>query len=138
MTWQPAPIRFPDIELVLTGKYRTALTGRPEAYASNVFVSNTVPNPRKERMVIVRRDGGTQAETVDRPRVNLRVWAKTEQDANDLARLVMALAPSFADGDPIVAVPTLGRSGPFSVADESGQPLRSMTVEFHARGVALS
>lgn len=135
MPWQPVALVFPDIELVLTGRYRTALGASAEAYASDVYVSNTIPTTRRDRMVIVRRDGGTQAEMRDRPRVSLRVFALTEKDATDLAALVMALAPTFADGAPIVAVPTEGRSGPFPVADESKQPLRQMTVEFHTRGV---
>src|SRR5690349_24178268 len=135
MSWQPAAVVFPDIELVLTGRYRTALADRDEAYAANVYVSNTVPATRRDRMVIVRRDGGLQGEMRDQPRVTVRVFAKTEADATNLAALVMALAPSFADGAPIVAVPTSGRSGPFPVADESGQPLRLMNIEFHTRGV---
>lgn len=135
MSWQSATVVYPDIELVLTGRYRTALEAREEAYAGNVFVSNSIPPTRRDRMVVVRRDGGLQGEMRDQPRVSIRVWAKTEQDATDLARLVMALAPTFADGDPIVAVPTTGRSGPSPVPDESGQPLRLMNIEFHTRGV---
>jgi hypothetical protein len=135
MTWQPAVIVYPDIELVLTGKYRAALAARSEPYAADVYVSNTVPTTRRDRMLIVRRDGGLQGELRDQPRVTLLVWAISEKDATDLAQLVMALAPSFADGDPIIAVPTSGRSGPFPVADESQQPLRQMSVEFHTRGV---
>lgn len=134
MTWQPIGVVYPDIELVLTGRYRTALAARTEPYAQGVFVSNKVPTTRRDRMVIVRRDGGTQAEMRDRPRVTFRVWATSEKDATDLANLVMALAPTFADGDPIVAVPTAGRSGPSPVADASGQPLRLLGIEFHTRG----
>lgn len=137
MPWQAAGIMFPDIELVLTGRYRTALAARTEPYASGVYVSNAVPTTRRDRMVIVRRDGGTQAELRDRPRVSFRVWAMTEKDATDLAALVLALAPTFVDGSPIAACPTAGRSGPFPVADTSGQALRQMTVEFHTRGVPL-
>lgn len=135
MTWQPAAIIYPNIELELTGRYRTALTGRPESYAQSVYVSNSVPTTRRDRMVIVRRDGGTQAEMRDRPRVTFRVFATTEADATNLAALVMALAPSLVDGDPIIACPINGRSGPTPVADESGQPMRLMSVEFHTRGV---
>lgn len=137
MPWQAAALVFPDVELVLTGRYRAALAERDEPYAQDVWVSNSVPSPRPDRMVIVRRDGGVQAEMRDRPRVSLRCWATSEKDAADLAALVMALAPTFADGAPIVAVPTSGRSGPFPVADESGQPMKQMTIEFHTRGVPL-
>lgn len=137
MPWQPLGLVFPDIELVLTGKFRAALAARSELFAQDVFVGNKIPNPRRDRMLIVRRDGGTQAEMRDRPRVTLLVWAKDEKDADDLSRLVMALAPTFVNGSPIVAVPISGRSGPFPVADESKQFLRQSSVEFHTRGVPL-
>lgn len=88
-------------------------------------------------MLVIRRDGGLQGEMRDQPRVTLLVWAESEQGATDLARLVMALAPTLADGSPIIAVPTNGRSGPYPVADDSGQPLRQMSIEFHTRGVQL-
>lgn len=137
MPWQTAAILYPDIELVLTGKFRAALAARPEPFAQNVFVSNTVPATRRDRMAIVRRDGGTQVDFRDRPRVTIRVWAKAEKDADDLARLVMALAPTFCDGSPIIAVPNEGKSGPFPVVDESAESLRQMSIEFHTRGVPL-
>jgi hypothetical protein len=137
MTWQPSSVMFPDIELVLSARYRATLAARDESYAQDVFVSNKVPADRRDRMVIVRRDGGTQSEMRDRSRVAIRVWAKSDRDANDLAALVMALAPTFVDGSPIIAVPANGRSGPYPVPDESGQQLRFMNIEFHTRGVPL-
>lgn len=137
MPWQPLGLIFPDIELVLTGRFRSALAGRTEPFAQDVYVANKVPAQRRNRMLIVRRDGGTQAEMRDRPRVTFLVWADTEQEADDLARLVMALAPTFVDGSPIVVAPTSGRSGPYPVADESPQFLRQASIEFHTRGVPL-
>lgn len=136
MPWQPATIVFPDIELELTERYRAALADRDIQID---WIGNTVPNPRRNRMLVIRRDGGTQTGVRDRPRVSLRVWAATgkDQEANDLAAMVMALAPSFTDGAPILAVPAEGRSGPWPVPDESGQPQRQMTIEFHTRGVPL-
>lgn len=135
MPWQPLGLIFPDIELVLTGRFRAALGGRSEPFAQNVFVSNSVPSTRRDRMVIVRRDGGTQSDMRDRPRVTLLVWAATEKDADDLAHLVMGLGPTFVDGSPIISAPTSGRSGPFPVADETPQFLRQSSIEFHTRGV---
>lgn len=141
MPWQPANVAYPDIELVLTGRYRSALAARAEDYAQGVFVSNTIPDEahggRRDRMLIIRRDGGTQAEMRDRPRVSLRVWATYKQEANDLARLVAALALTFADGNPIIAVPANSITGPTPIPDESGQPLRYIVAEFHTRGVRL-
>lgn len=134
---QPAAILFPDVELVFTDYLRTALAGRPEAYASGVFVSNAVPNPRRDRMVIVRRDGGPRTSTtLEAARVAVRVWASTDRDANDLARLVRALLWAMPDGDPVTAVRDL--SGPSAVPDASGQPLRFLTVEAVVRGSDLT
>lgn len=146
MAWQPVGVVYPDIEEVLCGEFadgamvspgklRPALAARTEPYAQDVYVANKMPTTRRDRMVIARRDGGTQGEMRDRPRVTLRVWATSESDANNLAALVMALASTFADGDPIIAVPADGRSGPSPVPDGSGQPQRLMSVEFHTRGV---
>lgn len=135
MPWQPAAIIYPDIELALTGRIRAALAARPETYAAEVYVANTVPNPRRDRMVIVRRDGGTQTGVRDRPRVSLRIWATSEKEANDLARLVIALCQTFADGAPVLAVPVDAITGPTPIPDESGQPMRYVVAEFHTRGV---
>lgn len=137
MPWQPAAVVYPDIELLLTQRLRVALADRAEPYAAGVYVSNSIPNPRRDRMVVVRRDGGTQAEMRDRPRVSLRVWATTKEDAADLARLVVALCRWLPDGDPIVAVPDVGISGPYAIPDESGQPLQYAVIEVHTRGVQI-
>ena len=135
MTWRPLALVFPDIELVLTQRIRAALNARSEVYAQSVHVSTSVPNPRKDRMVTVRRDGGTISAVSDRPRVGINVWAPTEQQANDLARLVVAILRSLPNGAPILAVPSI--SGPSPVADESAQPRRYLTAELHTRGVPL-
>lgn len=130
MPWQQRAVTFPDVELLLTAFYRTQL---PLAGEAGVYVSNAVPATRRDRMVIVRRDGGSVDGLRDRARVNLRVWDTTEQRATDLARIVQALAFGTADGEPVVQVVHL--SGPSPVADESGQPLRLIVIEFHTRGV---
>ena len=98
MTWRPPALVFPDIELILTQRIRAALNARSEAYAQNVHVSTSVPNPRKDRMVTVRRDGGPTTAHRDQPRVGINVWATTEQHATDLSRLVVAILRSLPDG----------------------------------------
>lgn len=135
MTWRPPPIIFPDIEQVLTARIRAALTGRTEAHAQNVYVSNSTPNPRRDRMVIVRRDGGPVTATRDQPRVGINVWATSEQHATALASLVTAILRSLPDGSPILAVPYISGASP--VADESEAPRRYLTAEIHTRGVPL-
>lgn len=132
----PAVI-FPDVELWAATYLRAALGGRGESYASNVYVSNAVPSTRRDRMVIFRRDGGPRLDVArDAARLSVRVWAKSEQDATNLAQLVRALLWAAPDGDPVLRVTDL--SGPSPVADESGQPLRFFTLEVLVRGTVLS
>lgn len=140
MTFQRLALRFPDVELVLTGRMRTALAARGESYAQGVYVSNRVPDAasggRRDRMVIFRRDGGAASEVLDDARVSARVWATTEQDATDLARLVAALLWAMPNGTPIVSVDT--ESGPLPIADDSGQPLRYSVYRVRSRGEVLT
>lgn len=124
---------FDDIELWATTMLRAALAARAESYTDNVWVDNTVPNPRHDRMVIIRRDGGPRLDVV-REAANLavNVWGETEQVAMDLARLTAALLWSAPDGDPVVRVDqTLG---PSPVPDSSDQARRFMTFDLIYRG----
>jgi hypothetical protein len=96
-----------------------------------------VPTDRRDRMVIVRRDGGALTGLFDQPRVSLDVWAKTEQDATNLANLIVALA---------MRAPVLGAgvtnvthlSGPNSVPDPSGLPRRQALIEATHRAVLVT
>jgi hypothetical protein len=135
MTMQPIGVVFPDVELWGTTYLRDALGQRTEPWAAVDLVSNRVPTTRKNRMVIVRRDGGTSDGLRDVARVSVQVWAKTEQDATDLARLVAALLWAAPNGDPVLKV--VQQSGPTPIADTSGQPLRYLVFEIHTRGEAL-
>jgi len=123
---------FPDVELWATAHLRTALAARPEAYAADVYVSNVMPEVRRDRMVLVRRDGGPTSRLRDTARLTVNVWGHTEQEATDLARLVGALLWAAPDGDPVIYItqPT----GPTPVADPSRQPLRLQTFELTVRG----
>lgn len=137
MTWQPPQVVFPDTELLLCGLLRQALAERPEPYAADVYVGNTTPNPRRSRMVTIRRDGGIVTEgLLDNAQVGVNVWGDTEQNVNDLARLVRALLWSIPDGKPICRVEDI--SGPVSIADDSGQPLRYLTFEVWCRGEPMA
>lgn len=128
---------FPDVELWATAYLRAALSGRPESYAANVFVSNAVPSTRRDRMVVVRRDGGPRLDVArEAARLSVRVWAKSEQDVSNLTQLVRALLWASPNGDPVLKVSDL--SGPSPVADESGQPLRVFTLEVLVRGTVLA
>lgn len=134
MTFQPAAVIFPDVELWATGYLRTALAARPEAYAADVWVSNKKPATNQPRTVVVRRDGGPQNGVLDNPRLTVRVWATKEQDASDLARLVQALLVVSPGSGPVVAADVL--SGPQGIPDDS-QPQKLLSVELTVRGSAL-
>ncbi|MDB5716449.1 MAG: hypothetical protein JWO15_3846 [Sphingomonadales bacterium] len=132
---QPAAILFPDAELWAVSYLSDALASRPEPYA-DALVSNAVPSPRVDRMVIVRRDGGQAVDLRDDARLSVRTWATTEQDAADLARLVAALLWAAPDGLPVVRVAQ--ESGPSAVADQSGQALRYSVFTVRTRGEVLT
>jgi len=135
MTMQPAAIVFPDAELWATGRLRAALVGRPEAYAQGVYVSNSVPSTRRDRMVIVRRDGGAASGLFDLPRLAVRCWAVTERDAADLTRLVAALLWSMPGDGVCVRMQQL--SGPSAIPDESNHYQRYSLFEARMRGSQL-
>jgi hypothetical protein len=133
----PTAVIFPDTNLLLTDRLRDALAARPEAYASGVVVSITVPNPRAERMVIVRRAGGPRLDWArERARVVFNVWAGTEQDLHDLARLARALVIDLVDGDPFTDARE--SAGPSRIYDDSDQPLIAFTVDITVRGADLA
>lgn len=132
MTLLPLVI-FDDIELWATTTLRAALDASPEPYTDNVFVDRTTPNPRRDRMVIVRRDGGGRLDVIrEAPRLGINVWAKTPQETNDLARMVAAMLWASPDGDPVSKVTVTG--GPYPVADESGKPKAYITAELISKG----
>lgn len=132
MPWQPAPILFPDVELVVTGALRALLAAAGQA---DVYVSRSIPNPRRARMVVVNRDGGPSA-TLDRPRLRVRAWDSSPQAANDLARLVVALMQRLPNATPdVLSVEHL--SGPYDVPDDSGQEQRYLLFQLTTRGSDL-
>lgn len=137
MTWQPARIVFPDVELTITGLLRNLLATRTEPYAADVYVGTTVPSPRRSRMVTVRHDGGTSVDgLLEAAQIGVNVWADTDQDVNDLARLIRALLWAAPNGKPVCRVVDV--SGSIAVADDSGQPLRYLTFEVTLHGEPLA
>lgn len=133
----PTPVLFPDVNLILTDRLRGALAARPEAYASGVTVTITVPNPRDPRMIVVRRAGGPRLDwSRERARVVFQVWAETDQDLQDLARLARALVVAMVDGAPFTDARE--SAGPARIYDDSGQPLVTFTVDITVRGADLA
>ena len=124
---------FPDVELWACDYLREQLDDRAESYADGVYVSNVVPTPRRDRMVIVRRDGGPRLDaTREQPALTVRVWATSEQESTDLSRLIGALLWAAPTGQPVISVTQT--TGPTPVPDDSEQPLRMLTFELIVRG----
>ena len=136
MTLQPVAALPIDADLWWIVYLRGALVGRTEPYASGVYFDRAVPATRRDRMVIVRRDGGNVSGVFDRPRVSLDVWAKSEQDATNLANLMIALALKAPGTSSCVRVTHM--SGPNAVADPSGQPRRLCLIEATHRVAVLT
>lgn len=132
---QPPNIVFPDVELAVVDYLRAALVARPEPFADTT-VDIRVPNPIPARLVQIRRDGGPRLDkTREAARVAVNIFAPTEADATDLARLCRALLWAAPDGNPIVRV--IDISGPVAIPDESQRKRRFFTVEVWVRGADL-
>lgn len=137
MTLQPLAAAPVDADLWWIVYLRGVLVGRSEPYAQNVYFDRAVPTTRRDRMVIVRRDGGNVSGVFDRPRIALDVWAKTEKDATDLSNLVIALSLTAAlAGAGVTHVRHM--SGPNSVADPSGQSRRLSLIEATHRATVIN
>lgn len=133
MPWQPLPVLFPDVELVVTEGLRTLLAARS---ADDVHVDRKIPADRHPRMVVVNRDGGEDDGVTDRPRVRIRVWDQDETKVSELARLVVALMQLLVGSTPIVRLEKL--SGPFEVPDTSRGHQRYLLFQLHTQGEHLS
>jgi len=128
---------FPDMEAWAVNYLRAALADRPEPFTSNVLVSNQVPNPRQERMVIIRRDGGTrQSVAHEVARLGIRVFAGNDEDAADLTAMVRALLGASPGSGPVRRYAEI--AGPARLLEESEQPVRYFVAELTVRGSALS
>ena len=129
-------IVMPDVELLVTGYLRDALADRTESCCADVHVSTAVPNPRTERMVIVRRDGGRRLDAVrERAFVSMRIFGSTFGECVALANIVRALMQAVPDGKPVLTCEE--QSAPSSVVDDSGQPMRYGLFDLTLRGAGL-
>lgn len=132
-------ILFPDVEVWAINYLSSALAPLVSTYAyADAYVANALPQTRRPRQVIVRRDGGPRLDLVrDAARLTVRVYGRNDGEAAELAALVRALLGAAADGStPVVRVREL--AGPLPVPDANGQPdYRLMTVEVTVKGTPL-
>jgi hypothetical protein len=124
----------PDAELWATGYVRTFLQGRDEPYATDVTVGKVKPTTNVPRMVTIRRDGGLVDGVVDNPRLTIRVWADKDQEASDLARLLVAAIKACPGNGPALAVTNV--FGPSPIPDSS-QPQYLVNAELRLRCTPL-
>lgn len=130
----PAVI-LPDVKSAILDHIRSTLATRLEPFAEGVVVKGKLPDPRPDRAVTVRDDGGNSLGDVrGASRLGVNVWATSEADATDLANLVRAIVAGSENVGPIRSATA---SLPAEVADSSGQPLRYFTAELIVRGVSL-
>ena len=126
---------FDDVELWACSWLRSKLSARPEAYTTGVVVSNTVPTTRPTRLVTVRRDGGPKVNPLtEAARLGVNVWAATEADATNLARLTRAILSGAAGQGPVRRVTET--SGPSPIPDVV--PRRYFVVELTITGSVLT
>lgn len=134
-----------DLELYLTGWYRSALAARPEQYCQGVVVTNREPGPNDtwpKRLLVIRDDGGAVTGTITAEHsVGLSVLAGTKeapQEAKDLARMVHALRsqiPSIEVSNPVSAV--LSAFGPYAVAEAQPAARQYLTITVAVVGTPL-
>jgi hypothetical protein len=134
-----------DLELFLTGWYRRELAARPEPCCEGVRVTNAEPGPDEpfpERLLVIRWDGSSRDSVVsDEASVGLSVLAGTKnnpQNANDLARMVRALAeklPAIEPGNPVTVV--RGSTGPFAITENQDRARRYLTLTLGVVGIPL-
>jgi hypothetical protein len=143
MAGQLPVVIFDDIELWATGYLRPLLDTSDEDYTADVYVSNEIPKDpdsgepvRHDRMVIVRRDGGsTLRRLFDQPRLSVNCWATNKDHATDLARLVAALLCAAPGDAQVKAVDQT--SGPTRIPEPSGQPRVYCTFNILTKGSHL-
>lgn len=123
----------PDVELVTIGIIRGFLSSRLEDYAQDVKVDRRTPKEIPPRMVTVRDDGGPRIDIARwQPRVGINVYADTDQNAADLARLVAAGLWAAADGDPIRKV--IRPTSPVRIPEVDNRPHLYWSCELIIKG----
>lgn len=131
----PFPVILPDVEALLSGYLRDALTARSEAYAADVHVSRSLPSPRPDRAVVIRDDGGGRPGDVrGNCQVGVNVWGATPAEAMDLGNLVSALLVASLGHGPIRRV---SATRPMRLGDESEQARVYLTASLIVRGQSL-
>lgn len=129
-------ILWPDVKAWAVTYLSTSLAVRSEPFAEDVQVRTNVGSTMPDRLVTVRDDGGPRSSVTRTPSIGVNVWAVTDEDASDLARLVMALLEAAAGDGPVVAV--TDTFGPYEVVEESGKPHYYLSADLVVTGEPLT
>ncbi|MDR0848080.1 MAG: hypothetical protein LBN10_03400 [Propionibacteriaceae bacterium] len=124
-TWQPAPVLYPDVEMLLCDRTRELLTDQPD-----LQVGRKVPMSWN-RAIMWNRNGGTQDPPFDTAAVMCRVFAPNDMDVTDLVALLLARLPSIIDGAPVLSMTVTG--GPTDLGIEDS-PMRQILFDMKVRG----
>lgn len=99
----------------------------------DVYVGRSVPNPRKDQMVIFSPRGGDQRNIGwMRAFIDCNVWALSDLDADVLSAKVQGLLLSTVLPDPIVDVSLL--MAPADIAEPSGATVQFSRFALTFRG----
>jgi len=131
--WGQSGILWDDMEATTVAYLSRALGARTEPVTAGVRVS-AAKTEGPDRQVVVRDDGGgPEGDVRATVRLGVNVWATTEDEASELARLVTALINAWPDGRPVVRA---SATRPYAVKDAAG-PLRYLTAELTIRGSSV-
>jgi hypothetical protein len=124
------PVLFPDAELIAVTYLKSALAPVP--------VHVRVPTTRPPKFVTVRRAGGISTGLVDLPRLDIFCWAKTDEEAKDLAQLAKARLGAIRgmrSGFLVTRVTDFAGLAP--APDQSEQPRWLFSIEMTVKGDPL-
>lgn len=130
-------IEFSDIEAAAVARLASDLATR----LPSCKVAASIPSPRPDEFVTVRRVGGVATSlVVDAPAVAFECWSSSGSAAAALAALVRAIVRSWQGEDVggLTVYKVQESAGPASLPDPvSHQPRYTFTDVLHVRGVAL-
>lgn len=138
---QAFEIDIPDTVPWLRAQLEGGLETSTKTYASDVWVASKLPDPLRDRMVILSNNSGPDAGPQKIERYGVNVWA-SGYNAQSLAALCSAILRRSADGKPVTRVQVTG--GPYDIGDEDdaltsvgGKVLNHFffTLELTVRGV---
>lgn len=136
MTW-PA-VLFPAADTVVIAALNLALTAR----ADTATVVSIVPDPRPDRLVVVRRTGGPRRDQlVDNAQISLECWDATDVAAHDLAQLVRAFVAAMPGRtyNGVAVYRVTEASGPALLPEpNTALPRYTFTVQIAMRGTAVA